>query len=83
MFNIFKSKKEGSAGIAKLRLEAVLSKNTSSNQNFLPELRKDILNVLSKYINIENENDIYCDINSKNGEDIFELNINLHDNNKK
>jgi cell division topological specificity factor len=53
-FDFFKSKKPGSASVAKERLQIIVAheRRRSTTPDFLPQLQNDILQVVRKYIQI-------------------------------
>jgi cell division topological specificity factor len=76
--DFFRSKQPRSASIAKERLQIIVSheRRRPSTPDFLPSLQKDILEVVRKYIKI-NENQIKLSVD-RNGEcEVLELNISL------
>ena len=79
MFSIAKKeKKKNSASLARIRLEAVLSKDKINRDiNFLPKMEEEIIAVLSKYMDISND-DITCDLREKDGEEVLDLSVNFH-----
>jgi len=73
--------KETSAGLAKERLQIIIA---SSNQNrdfsFIPKLEREILELVKKYVDIENDSvDMKVDIDDATGCKMLELNVSLPD----
>ncbi|KJS00080.1 MAG: cell division topological specificity factor [Desulfobulbaceae bacterium BRH_c16a] len=75
---LFRSKRSSSASIAKERLQIIVSheRRRPSTPDFLPRLQQDILEVVRKYIQI-NENQIKLSVDRKGECEILELNISL------
>lgn len=67
-----------SASIARDRLQIVLShqRNEGSDADFLPKLRNELLEVLSKYINVDKEQ-INVQLQRTENRSVLELNITL------
>lgn len=70
------SKKKTSATVAKERLQIIVShsRNETTPPDYLPELHKEIIGVVSKYIKISKEQ-ISVTLDSKEGYEVLELNI--------
>jgi len=83
-FELFRKKRPSSASIAKERLQIIVSheRRRPSTPDFLPSLQKDILEVVRKYIHI-NENQIKLSVDRKGECEVLELNISLSDSVKK
>lgn len=79
----FRSKKKGSASVAKERLQIIVAheRRRSSTPDFLPKLQKDILAVVRKYIHIT-EDQIRLSVDRKGDCEVLELNIALADQEK-
>jgi cell division topological specificity factor len=79
-FDFFRRKQPSSASIAKERLQIIVSheRRRSSTPDFLPSLQKDILEVVRKYVQI-NENQIKLSVDRKGDSEVLELNILLPD----
>lgn len=78
LFDFFRPKKPKSASVAKERLQIIVSheRRRSSTPDFLPQLQTDILQVVRKYIQI-NENQIKLSLDKKGDCEVLELNISL------
>lgn len=73
----FRRKK--SAGLAKDRLHIIIAQQRTSNKtDYLPMLRKEILQVIAKYTNVNIEN-VKVDLHTKDNNSVLELNIVLPD----
>ena len=79
-FDFFRFKRQSSASIAKERLQIIVSheRRRPSTPDFLPKLQKDILEVVRKYIQI-NEEQIKLSVDRKGDYEVLELNISLSD----
>jgi len=79
-FDFFRSKKPKSAAIAKERLQIIVSheRRRPSTPDFLPRLQQDILEVVRKYIQID-EDQIKLSVDRKDDCEVLALNISLSD----
>lgn len=77
-FDFFRSKRQSSAAIAKERLQIIVAheRRHSSIPDFLPRLQKDIVEVVRKYIHID-EDQIKLSVDRNEECEILELNISL------
>ena len=89
LLNYFTRRKENpaTASKAKERLQIIIAherSNRSVQPDYLPQLTKDILDVLRKYINVSDKS-LSINLDNKDGDlNVLELNIELqHENNKK
>jgi cell division topological specificity factor len=73
-------RRKKTANIAKERLQIILAREhgEQSGPDFLPELKKDILAVVGKYVNIDYDQ-VQVTLDSSDNCDILELNITLPD----
>ena len=69
-------RKNNTARAAKDRLQSLLAHEHSQHKipDYLPKMRNEILNVISKYINIDQEQ-LKISIDEENGFDVLELNL--------
>jgi cell division topological specificity factor len=82
-FDFFRSSSNSSAATAKERLQIIVAheRRCSRSLDFLPSLQKDILEVVRKYIPVE-EDQIKLSLD-KNGDcEVLELNISLSEGDK-
>ncbi len=79
-FGIFKKNKAASANLAKERLKIVVehSRADAKRPEFLNQMRREILAVVNKYIEIDLEA-IDTNINNEGDSEVLELNILLPD----
>ena len=84
LLDYFKSSKGGSAAIAKERLQILVAhERTSRNQpSYLPQLQRELLEVIKKYINVDQEA-ITFHIEQDDNQETLELNIVLPDHGNK
>lgn len=77
-------KKQKSAEVARDRLQIIIAQERVKAQapDYLPTLRKELLEVLSKYVNVSLD-DIRISQEKQDGLDVLELNITLPDQQKK
>lgn len=80
LLDYFKISKAGSASIAKERLQILVAHERSSrNQpSYLPQLQRELLEVIKKYINVDQEA-ISFNFEQDDNQEILELNIVLPD----
>ncbi len=80
LFDLFKSKKPSSAELAKERLKIIVehSRADAKRPDYLNKMRLEILEVVSKYVDIE-LNDINTNIAQQGDSEVLELNIVLPD----
>lgn len=78
IFNFFRAKPKGSAATAKERLQVLIAHQhvDSDGPDYLPLLKKDILNVIKKYVDI-GEEQVVVQLDSQDDCDVLELNITL------
>jgi len=69
------AQKPNTAAVAKDRLQIIIAREHSNSQkNFLPQLEKELIEVIKKYINI-NEKDIKVSLNKEGDIEILDVNI--------
>ena len=80
LLDYFKISKAGSASIAKERLQILVAhERTSRNQpSYLPQLQRELLEVIKKYINVDQEA-ISFNFEQDDNQETLELNIVLPD----
>lgn len=80
LFNVFGTKKQNSASIAKERLQIIVAheRRHSSSPDFLPQLQQDILKVVRKYVQVS-EDQITLNVDRQDDSEILEVNILLSD----
>lgn len=80
IFDYFKSSKKNTASIAKERLQVIVAheRNKRNQPDYLPALQQEILEVIRKYVPIEQDQ---IDVQLENNGDcsILELNVTLPD----
>ncbi|WP_439135989.1 cell division topological specificity factor MinE [Pseudomaricurvus sp.] len=80
IFDYFKSNKKNTASIAKERLQVIVAheRNKRNQPDYLPALQQEILEVIRKYVPIEQDQ---IDVQLENNGDcsILELNVTLPD----
>jgi cell division topological specificity factor len=71
-------RKAKSASVAKERLQIILAREHSDRDapDYLPALKKDILNVVAKYVAVDFDN-IQVSLENDGGLEILELNITI------
>lgn len=80
IFDYFKNNKKNTASIAKERLQVIVAheRNKRNQPDYLPALQQEILEVIRKYVKIDQE---HIDVQLENNGDcsILELNVTLPD----
>ncbi len=83
IFRFFRSRNEdASAKVAKDRLQVLIAHERSdrSGPDFLPMLRKDILDVIKKYVDVGDDS-VSVNVEQQDACDVLELNITLPEEN--
>lgn len=80
LLDYFRGKRKPSASIAKERLQIILAHEHSGYEepDYLPALKREILEVVSKYVAV-NKEDIQVNLEKEGNCEILELNISLPD----
>lgn len=81
LLQLFRSQKpDNSAAIAKDRLQIIVAheRNNRGGREFLPAMKQDILEVVQKYIEVQQES-IDIKLDSQDGCSILEVNVQLPD----
>ncbi|MCF7354429.1 MULTISPECIES: cell division topological specificity factor MinE [Vibrio] len=80
LLQFFRPKKKDTANLAKERLQIIVAERRnqgSANPSYLPQLKEDILQVLSKYVSVDPS---MVNVSLEQGDDdlsVLELNIQL------
>ena len=84
LLSLLLGEKKKSANVAKERLQIILAHERSGRSNnqpdYLPALQRDLVQVLSKYVNI-NPQDIKVNLERQDNLEVLEVKIELPDNN--
>ncbi len=77
-FDYFKSKKKNSASIAKERLQIIVAheRNTRDQPDYLPQLQQELLEVIRKYVAIEDDQ-VQVQLDKNDSCSVLELNVTL------
>ncbi len=86
LLEFFRGKRGDTANIAKERLSVVIAhernkrtdSSSSKHAEYLPKLKQDVLDVIRKYVTIDEE-DVTVRLDKSEDRDVLELNINLPD----
>lgn len=83
LMDVLFGRKPKTAQVARDRLQIIIAQERVKDQapDYLPTLQKELLEVLSKYVNVSLE-DIRISQEKQNGLDVLELNITLPDQKK-
>ena len=81
LFGLFSGKKKTSAAAAKERLQILISHERQNRQgpDFLPDLQRDILEVVKKYVAIR-EDHVSVRLDRAGDASVLELNVTLPEN---
>ena len=84
LMSLIMGEKKKTASVAKERLQIILAHERSGRSNnqpdYLPALQRDLVQVLSKYVNI-NPQDIKVNLERQDNLEVLEVKIELPDNN--
>ena len=81
LFSAIFGSKPKSASVAKERLQLIIAherSDTNTEPNFLPDLQRDLVQVISKYVKI-NPDDIKVQLEKQGNYEVLEVNIVLPD----
>lgn len=78
LLDYFRSNRKSSASVAKERLQILVAHDRmhSSGPDYLPELQREILAVIRKYVTI-GEDDVNVQLDQQGNTSVLELNITL------
>ncbi len=76
IFDFLLKKKEKSSDVARERLQIVLAHERTLNIPFMENLKKDLLQVIAKYVDIDKEN-VTVKMNRADSMEILDINIPL------
>jgi len=81
LFGLFSGKKKTSAAAAKERLQILISHERQNRQgpDFLPDLQRDILDVVKKYVTIRDDH-VSVRLERAGDASVLELNVTLPEN---
>lgn len=75
LLDFFKQRKSNSAAIAKERLQILVAHDRrGGGPSYLPQLQRDLLKVIRKYVAIDND-DVSVNVEQDGAREILELNI--------
>jgi len=81
LFSLIFGEKPKSASVAKERLQLIIAHerhDTNTAPNFLPDLQRDLVEVISKYVKI-NPEDIKVQLEKQGNYEVLEVNIVMPD----
>ena len=80
IFDYFRSAKKDTASIAKERLQIIVAheRNQRNQPDYLPKLQKEILEVIRKYVDID-QDQVEVQLDQNDDCSVLELNITLPD----
>jgi cell division topological specificity factor len=79
LFNyIFRNRQKNTASLAKERLQIIVSheRRTENNADFLPNLQRELIEVIAKYVDID-QDQVKVELERSGNCSILELNITL------
>lgn len=83
IFDYFRSNKSSSASLAKERLQVIVAheRNQRNQPDYLPKMQQEILEVIKKYIPIDNDQ-VTVNLENTDSCSFLELNVTLPDSEK-
>ncbi|MCG7532165.1 cell division topological specificity factor MinE [Psychrobium sp. MM17-31] len=80
LLDYFRSNKKTTASLAKERLQIIVAheRNDRKSPDYLPQLKRDILEVISKYVQIS-EDKVSVEVDQSDDLAVLELNVTLPD----
>lgn len=80
LFTMLFGEKKKSASVAKERLSLIIARESASGDgpDFLPQLRDELMQVISKYVKI-NQDDVKFNVQKQGNMEMLEVNIVLPD----
>ncbi|SFM62307.1 cell division topological specificity factor MinE [Ectothiorhodospira mobilis] len=80
IFDYFRSQKPSSAQVAKERLQVIVARERSSRSgpDYLPALHRELLEVIRKYVQVDDEA-VQMNLENQGNCEILEVNITLGD----
>lgn len=77
-FDYFRKENKNTASVAKERLQIIVAheRNKRSQPDYLPELQQEILEVIKKYVNV-NQEQVNVQLDSNDSCSVLELNVTL------
>lgn len=80
LLDLFSRKPKGTAAIAKERLRIIVAQERAQRDSpdYLPTLRRELLEVIRKYVHVEADH-VSVHVGREGGQDILELNVVLPD----
>ena len=83
IFDYFRSNKTSSASLAKERLQVIVAheRNQRNQPDYLPKMQQEILEVIKKYIPIDNDQ-VTVNLENTDSCSFLELNVTLPDSEK-
>lgn len=79
IFDYFRNNKRTSAAVAKERLQIIVAHQRGRNDDFLPFLQKEIIQVISKYVEID-QDQVKVELGKTGDTSVLELNVTLPEN---
>lgn len=74
IFDYFKAGKKTSANVAKERLQIIVAHQRGNSEDFLPLLQKELIQVISKYVDIDFEQ-VKVELDKSGDTSVLELNV--------
>lgn len=78
LLDVFKKRKPATASVAKERLMILVAQEraTRGGPDYLPLLQRELLEVIRKYVNVDNEA-VQVRVDKDGDQDVLELNVTL------
>ena len=80
LLDLFRSRHRGSANVAKERLRIIVAQERSVRgaPDYLPLLKRELLEVIRKYVNVDPEA-VQVEVDREDGHEVLELSVTLPD----
>src|SRR5688572_20427106 len=80
LLDLFRSRNRGSANVAKERLRIIVAQERSVRgaPDYLPLLKRELLEVIRKYVNVDPEA-VQVEVDREDGHEVLELSVTLPD----
>lgn len=76
IFDYFRANKKASAMVAKERLQIIVAHQRGQNDEFLPLLQRELIQVISKYVDIDPDQ-VKVELDKSGDMSVLELNVAL------
>jgi cell division topological specificity factor len=83
LFDLFRTRNKNTASIAKERLRIIVAQERTSRgtPDYLPMLRRELLETIRKYVNVDFDA-VKVDLIKEDGHDVLDISVSLPDRNE-